>query len=85
MQTLLKEITSEEVALALKGASDDIKEKIFRNMSERAASILKEDLEAMGPSRVSDVERAQIKIAMIAKKLESEGKILLSKGDEQFV
>lgn len=81
MQALLKEITSEDVAMALKGASGDIKDKIYKNMSERAASILKEDLEAMGPARVSDVERAQIKISMIAKKLESEGKIVLSKGD----
>ena len=85
MQTLLKEITSEDVALALKGASDSIKEKIYKNMSERAAAMLKEDLEAMGPARVSDVERAQIKIAMVAKKLESEGKIILSKGNERFV
>ena len=85
MQTLLKEIASEDVLMALKGASDDIKEKIYKNMSERAASILKEDLEAMGPARVSDVERAQVKIAMIAKKLESEGKIMLSMGDERFV
>jgi flagellar motor switch protein FliG len=85
MQTLLKEITSEDVALALKGASDGIKEKIFANMSERAGAMLKEDLEAMGPVRVADVERAQVKIAMIAKKLESEGKIVLSKGNERFV
>jgi flagellar motor switch protein FliG len=85
MQTLLKEITSEDVALALKGASQGIKDKIFNNMSERAAAMLKEDLEAMGPVRVSDVERAQVKIAMIAKKLESEGKIILSKGNERFV
>ena len=85
MQTLLKEITTEDVALALKGASDSIKEKIFKNMSERAAAMLKEDLEAMGPARVSDVERGQIKIAMVAKKLESEGKIILSKGNERFV
>ena len=85
MQTLLKEITSEDVALALKGASEGIKEKIFNNMSERAAAMLKEDLDAMGPVRVSDVERAQVKIAMIAKKLESEGKIVLSKGNERFV
>ena len=85
MQTLLKEITSEDVAVALKGASDAIKEKIFNNMSERAAAMLKEDLEAMGPIRVSDVERAQVKIAMIAKKLESEGKIALAKGNERFV
>ena len=80
MQTLLKEITSEDVGLALKGASDHIKEKIFKNMSERAAAMLKEDLEAMGPARVSDVERAQIKIAMVAKKLESEGKIIAHEG-----
>jgi flagellar motor switch protein FliG len=85
MQVLLKEITSEDVALALKGASDSIKEKIFANMSERASAMLKEDLEAMGPVRVTDVERAQVKIAMIAKKLESEGKIALSKGNEKFV
>ena len=51
MQMLLKEITSEDVAVALKGASDAIKEKIFKNMSERAAAMLKEDLEAMGPVR----------------------------------
>lgn len=85
MQTLLKEITSEDVGLALKGAADHIKEKIFKNMSERAATMLKEDLEAMGPARVSDVERAQVKIAMVAKKLESEGKIILTKGNERFV
>jgi len=54
-------------------------------MSERAAAMLKEDLEAMGPVRVADVERAQVKVAMIAKKLESEGKIVLSKGNERFV
>jgi flagellar motor switch protein FliG len=85
MQTLLKEITSEDVGLALKGSSDHIKEKIFKNMSERAATMLKEDLEAMGPARVSDVERAQVKIAMVAKKLESEGKIILTKANERFV
>jgi flagellar motor switch protein FliG len=85
MQVLLKEITSEDVAIALKGASDAIKEKIYSNMSERASTMLKEDLEAMGPVRVSDVERAQVKIAMVAKKLEAEGKIVLSKGNERFV
>ena len=85
MQTLLKEVTSEEVVLSLKGASDAIKDKIFKNMSERAAGMLKEDLEAMGPVRVSDVERAQVKIAMTAKKLESEGKIALMRGNERFV
>jgi len=85
IQVLLKEISSEDISVALKGASDTMKEKIFSNMSERAAAMLKEDLEAMGPVRLSDVEKSQVKIAMIAKKLESEGKIILSRGDEQFV
>ncbi|MCX7856705.1 MAG: flagellar motor switch protein FliG [Deltaproteobacteria bacterium] len=85
IQMLLKEIASEDLTLALKGASDQIKEKIFSNMSERARNMLKEDIEAMGPVRVSDVEKAQQRIAMIAKKLESEGKIVLSRGNERFI
>ena len=85
VQTLLKEVSSEDVGLALKGASDAMKEKIFSNMSERASAMLKEDLEAMGPVRLSDVEKAQIKIAMVAKKLEGEGKIILSRGSEKFI
>ncbi len=85
VQMLLKEIGSDDISVALKGASEEMKEKIFLNMSERAAAMLKEDLEAMGPIRLSDVEKTQIKIAMIAKKLESEGKIVLSKGNERFV
>lgn len=85
IQTLLKEISSEDIGLALKGASDAMKEKIYSNMSERASAMLKEDLEAMGPVRLSDVEKAQVKIAMVAKKLESEGKIILSRGSEEFI
>jgi flagellar motor switch protein FliG len=85
VQTLLKEISSEDIGLALKGASDAMKEKIYSNMSERASAMLKEDLEAMGPVRLSDVEKAQVKIAMIAKKLEGEGKIILSRGSEKFI
>ncbi len=65
MQVLLKEVSSDEISLALKGASDAMKDKIFSNMSERAAAMLKEDLEAMGPVRLSDVEK--VKIAMIVK------------------
>ncbi|NLT23397.1 MAG: flagellar motor switch protein FliG [Syntrophorhabdus sp.] len=85
IQVLLKEVSSEDIGIALKGASDSMKEKIYSNMSERAAAMLKEDLEAMGPVRLSDVEKAQVKIAMIAKKLESEGKIFLSRGNEEFI
>ena len=85
IQVLLKEISSEDLSIALKGASDAIKGKIFGNMSERASAMLKEDLEAMGPVRLSDVEQAQVKIAMTAKRLDSEGKIALSRGNEKFV
>ena len=81
----MKEISSEDMSLALKGASDAMKEKIYANMSERASAMLKEDLEAMGPVRLSDVEKAQVKIAMIAKRLEGEGKISLSRGSEKFL
>lgn len=83
MMAILKEVNNETLKLALKTASDKLKEKIFKNMSERAAQMLKEDLEIMGPARLRDVEAAQQEIIKIAKKLEAEGKIiLLSKGQE---
>jgi flagellar motor switch protein FliG len=85
VQVLLKEISSEDISVALKGASEVMKEKIFSNMSERAAAMLKEDVEAMGPVRLSDVEKSQVKIAMTAKKLEGEGKLALSRGSEKFI
>ncbi len=85
IQTLLKEITSEELAIALKGASDTLKEKIFSNMSERASTMLKEDLETMGPVRLSEVEQTQTKIALTAKRLEAEGKIFISGESDEFV
>ncbi len=84
-QILLKELSSDEISLALKGASDAMKQRIFANMSERAAAMLKEDLEAMGPVKLSDVQQAQTKIALIAKKLGDEGKIAISRGDEKFL
>lgn len=85
IQTLLKEISTDDLKLALKGASVEIKEKFFRNMSKRASELLKEELEMMGPVRVSEVEKAQQNIIRIAKKLETEGKIILSRGEEEFV
>ena len=85
IQTLLKEVTSEELAIALKGASDAIKEKIFSNMSERASAMLKEDMESMGPVRLSEVEQMQTKIALTAKRLEAEGKIIITGENEQFI
>ncbi|RJP30596.1 MAG: flagellar motor switch protein FliG, partial [Phycisphaerales bacterium] len=67
IQAVLKEIDSEELALALKTASEDLKEKIFQNMSERAVQLIREDMEYMGPVRVSDVESAQQKIVDVVR------------------
>jgi flagellar motor switch protein FliG len=85
MQLLLKDISSEDLTVALKGASEALKGKFLGNMSDRAAKMLKEDLEAMGPLRVSEVEKAQVKIAMAAKRLNEEGKIVMTGGSETFV
>lgn len=84
LMALLKEINSESLKMALKTASEELKEKIFKNMSERAAQLLKEDLEVMGPARLKDVEAAQQAIIQTAKKLEGEGKVVLGgKGKEE--
>ncbi len=85
IQAILKEISTEDLKLALKTASEELREKFFSNMSERAAQLLKEDLEIMGPVRVSDVEAAQQNIIKVAKRLEQEGKIILAVGEEEFV
>jgi len=80
IQSLLKEIPNDKLLLALKTANDDIKAKVFKNISARAAQLLKEDLESMGPSRLSDVEGAQQTIVATARKLEQEGKIIIARG-----
>jgi len=86
IQEILKEITSQELAMALKAASDEIKDKVFRNMSERAAEMLREDIEALGPTRLSDVEKAQQAITRAALKLEGEGKIVVGgRGKEEVL
>ncbi|MCS7149352.1 MAG: flagellar motor switch protein FliG [Caldimicrobium sp.] len=85
IQTLLREISTDDLKLALKGASEEIKEKFFRNMSKRAADLMKEELEMMGPVRITEVEKAQMNIIRVAKKLEQEGKIVLGRGEEEFV
>ncbi|MDR2198493.1 MAG: flagellar motor switch protein FliG [Deltaproteobacteria bacterium] len=87
IRSILKEVNNDELTLALKAASPEMQEKIFSNLSERAADMIKEDLEAMGPTRLADVEKAQQSILRAAKKLEAEGKIVIGKGDggDQFV
>ncbi|NTW58355.1 MAG: flagellar motor switch protein FliG [Nitrospirae bacterium] len=86
IQMILKEASTEELTLALKTTSEALKEKIFKNMSQRAAGILKEDMQTRGPVKVSDVDKAQQNIVKIARKLEAEGKLMLAgRGGEELV
>lgn len=87
IQTLLREVQSESLIIALKGADQELREKIFKNMSSRAAEMLREDLEAKGPVRVSEVEAEQREILKIVRRLADEGQIQISSGggDDQFV
>jgi flagellar motor switch protein FliG len=86
IQMILKEASTEELTLALKTTSEALKEKIFRNMSQRAAEILKEDMQTRGPVKVSDVDKAQQNIVKLARKLEAEGKLVLAgRGGEELV
>jgi flagellar motor switch protein FliG len=86
MQKILREVKNETLTLALKTAPENIKEKIYQNISERAADIIAEDLEALGPVRLSEVERAQQGIVKIALRLEEEGQLVLpGKGQEPLV
>ena len=86
IQALLKEVQSESLLVALKGASAELREKVFSNMSARAAEMLKEDLETRGPVRLSEVESEQKEILKIVRRLVDEGQIvIMSGGDDQFV
>lgn len=80
IQTILREISSDSLVLALKGADEPLKEKIFKNMSKRAAEMLRDDLEAKGPVRLSDVESAQKEILAVARRLAESGDINLGGG-----
>jgi flagellar motor switch protein FliG len=83
IQTLLKEVPNDKLLLALKTSSEEIRNKIFKNISQRAAQMLKDDLSNMGPSRLSDVETAQVEIVNVARRLEGEGKILIARGGSE--
>ncbi len=80
IRELLKEISNEDLTMALRGANDEMKTLFFKNMSERAGNMIKEDLEVMGPTRLSDVETAQQNIVKIVRRLEGEGRIIISRG-----
>jgi flagellar motor switch protein FliG len=87
IQLLLREIQSDSLILALKGSSPELRDKIFKNMSQRAAEMLKEDLEAKGPVRLSEVEAEQKEILKVARRLADEGQIVLGGkgGEDQMV
>ncbi|MDQ2778109.1 MAG: flagellar motor switch protein FliG [Pseudomonadota bacterium] len=87
IQSLMKEVQSESLVIALKGATPVLREKIFKNMSTRAAETLREDLDARGPVRLSEVEAEQKELLKIVRRLVDEGQIVLASGgsDEQFV
>ena len=87
IQAVLKEIDNDELALALKTASTELKQKIFGNMSERAATLIEEDMQYMGPVRVSDVETAQQRIVDVVRRLEDAGEIIITGrgGDKELI
>ncbi|MEQ8844126.1 MAG: flagellar motor switch protein FliG [Phycisphaerales bacterium] len=87
IQAVLREVDNDELSLSLKTASEDLQQKIFGNMSERAAQLIKEDMEYMGPVRVSDVEAAQQRIVDIVRRLEEAGEIIIAGrgGSEELI
>lgn len=80
IRELLKEVSNEDLTKALKGASEDLQEKFFKNLSERAATMIREDLEIMGPVRLSEVEGSQQNVVKIVRRLEAEGRIMVGRG-----
>ena len=85
MQTILREVQSDTLSKALKGADVAIQEKIFSNMSKRASELLRDDMNAQGPIRLADVEEAQKEILGVAQRLAEEGQIMLGGGGEDYV
>lgn len=85
MQQLLREVASDQLSTALKGASPEVQDKIYRNMSRRAGEMLREDIEAMGPVKISDVEAAQKEILATARAMADSGRISLGGKGEEYV
>ena len=87
IQSVLKEVDNDTLALALKTATADLKAKIFKNMSERAGKLIQEDMQYMGPVRVSDVEAAQQKVVDVVRRLEDAGDIVIEGrgGDKEML
>jgi flagellar motor switch protein FliG len=82
IQELIKGVSNDKWKVALKTASEAVRELVFKNMSERAAKMLREDMEAMSAVKLADVESVQFEVVQIARKLEEEGKIIIASGGE---
>ena len=82
IQLIIREVESRDLALALKTASEEVADRIYRNMSKRAASLLKEDIDFMGPVRLRDIEEAQTRIVAVVRRLEDAGDLVISRGGE---
>lgn len=85
IQALLREVSSDLLIIALKGADDEVKEKILKNMSKRAAEMLRDDLEASGPVKLSEVEDSQREILAVARRMADAGDIALTSGGDDYV
>ncbi|HHT37276.1 MAG: flagellar motor switch protein FliG [Candidatus Wallacebacter cryptica] len=82
IQLIIREVDARDLALALKTASEEVADRIFRNMSKRAANLLKEDIEFMGPVRLRDIEEAQTRVVSVVRRLEDSGDLIISRGGE---
>ena len=85
IQRILREVESSDLTLALKGSSEEVAEAVFRNQSKRAAASLKEDIEFLGPVRLTDVEKAQQNIVSIIRRLDDAEEIVISRGGEDAI
>jgi flagellar motor switch protein FliG len=87
VQTLLRNVDKDKLAIGLKGASEDLRDLFFSNLSERAGKILREEMDAMGPVRLKDVDEAQMHLVTAAKDLSAKGEIVIAdaKGDDELV
>lgn len=87
IQSIMREVSNDTLTLAMKTSPDDVKDKIFRNISTRAADMIREDLEVLGPVRLSDVEKAQSEIIKVVRKMEEDGKVVIAGrgGDDVLV
>lgn len=83
IQRILREVETKDIALALKGSNQDVKDKVFKNMSERASGMLKDDMEYMGPVRAKEVQESQTKIVAVIRALEATGEITIFRDDEE--